>query len=113
MTLRRFSGDPLQAERWCDRLRTQVADTQVLLVLAGTATAAVPKLEDQYSVLEKMIAGTKDLPEAAQSAVGAVVKEAQGALTSKITEVLGLPGVGDILKPILDKITAGLAAWFK
>lgn len=80
---------------------------------ADTATAAVPKLEDQYSVLEKMIAGTKDLPEAAQSAVGAVVKEAQGALTSKITEVLGLPGVGDILKPILDKITAGLAAWFK
>ena len=42
MTLRRFSGDPLQAERWCDRLRTQAGDTQVLLVLAGTATAAVP-----------------------------------------------------------------------
>jgi len=80
---------------------------------ADTATAAVPKLEDQYGVLEKMIAGTKDLPEAAQSAVGAVVKEAQGALTAKITEVLGLPGVADILKPILDKITAGLAGWFK
>ena len=80
---------------------------------ADTATAAVPKLEDQYGVLEKMIAGTKDLPEAAQSAVGAVVKEAQGALTAKITEVLGLPGVADILKPILDKITAGLAGLFK
>lgn len=80
---------------------------------ADTATAAAPKLEEQYSVLEKMIAGTKDLPEAAQSAVGAVVKEASGALTSKITDILGLPGVADILKPILDKITAGLAGWFK
>jgi hypothetical protein len=80
---------------------------------ADTATAAAPKLEEQYSVLEKMIAGTKDLPEAAQSAVGTVVKEATGALNSKIADILGLPGVADILKPILDKITAGLAAWFK
>lgn len=80
---------------------------------ADTATAAAPKLEEQYSVLEKMIAGTKDLPEVAQSAVGAVVKEATGALNSKITEILGLPGVADILKPILDKITAGLTGWFK
>ena len=80
---------------------------------ADTATAAAPKLEAQYSVLEKMIAGTKDLPEAAQSAVSAVVKEASGALSSKITDILGLPGVADILKPILDKITAGLTGWFK
>jgi uncharacterized protein YjeT (DUF2065 family) len=80
---------------------------------ADTATAAAPKLEEQYSILEKMIAGTKDLPEAAQGAVGAVVKEATGALNSKITEILGLPGVADILKPILDKITAGLVGWFK
>ena len=80
---------------------------------ADTATAAAPKLESQYSVLEKMIAGTKDLPEAAQSAVSAVVKEASGALSSKITDILGLPGVADILKPILDKITAGLTGWFK
>jgi hypothetical protein len=80
---------------------------------ADTATAAAPKLEEQYSILEKMIAGTKDLPEAAQGAVGAVVKEATGALNSKITEILGLPGVADILKPILDKITAGLTGWFK
>ena len=45
--------------------------------------------------------------------MSAVVKEASGALSSKITDILGLPGVADILKPILDKITAGLTGWFK
>ncbi|MBM5806134.1 MAG: TIGR00303 family protein [Cyanobacteria bacterium M_surface_10_m2_179] len=42
MTLRRLSGDPLQAQRWCDQLAAQAANTRVLLLLAGTATAAVP-----------------------------------------------------------------------
>jgi uncharacterized protein (TIGR00303 family) len=42
LTLRRLSGDPLQAQRWCDQLAAQAANTRVLLLLAGTATAAVP-----------------------------------------------------------------------
>jgi len=40
--LQRLSGDPLQAERWCHQLAAAAAATRVLLLLAGTATAAVP-----------------------------------------------------------------------
>ena len=40
--LRRLSGDPLQAQRWCEQLAARAASTRVLLLLAGTATAAVP-----------------------------------------------------------------------
>ena len=44
---RRLSGDPLLAERWCDRLAAAVGrdrggGCRVLLLLAGTETAAVP-----------------------------------------------------------------------
>ena len=42
MTLRRLSGDPCQAQRWCEQLAAHASTTQVLLLLAGTDTAAVP-----------------------------------------------------------------------
>ena len=42
MTLHRLSGDPLQAERWCARVAAAADATRVLLLLAGTDTAAVP-----------------------------------------------------------------------
>ncbi|MBC1261360.1 nicotinate-nucleotide--dimethylbenzimidazole phosphoribosyltransferase [Synechococcus sp. BSF8S] len=35
-------GDPGQARRWCERLAREWSATQVLLLLAGTDTAAVP-----------------------------------------------------------------------
>ncbi|MBV2351590.1 TIGR00303 family protein [Synechococcus sp. HK05] len=42
MTLQRLSGDSLQAQRWCAQVAAAAHDTRVLLLLAGTATAAVP-----------------------------------------------------------------------
>ena len=42
MTLQRLSGDPRQAERWCVQVAGAAEATRVLLLLAGTATAAVP-----------------------------------------------------------------------
>ncbi len=42
MTLQHLSGDPLQAERWCAQVAAAARDTRVLLLLAGTDTAAVP-----------------------------------------------------------------------
>ena len=42
MTLHRLSGEPASADRWCDQLRAGAEATRVLLLLAGTATAAVP-----------------------------------------------------------------------
>ncbi len=41
MTLQRLSGDPLLAERWCARVAAAAHSTRVLLLLAGTDTAAV------------------------------------------------------------------------
>ncbi|CAK6700776.1 nicotinate mononucleotide-dependent phosphoribosyltransferase CobT [Synechococcus sp. CBW1107] len=42
MTLQRLSGDPRQAEHWCSQLAASAEATRVLLLLAGTETAAVP-----------------------------------------------------------------------
>ena len=42
MTLHRLSGAPQPADRWCERLRAGAGTTRVLLLLAGTGTAAVP-----------------------------------------------------------------------
>ncbi|UPM51091.1 TIGR00303 family protein [Synechococcus sp. A10-1-5-1] len=42
MTLERLSGACDVAERWCELLATAAAQTRVLLLLAGTDTAAVP-----------------------------------------------------------------------
>lgn len=40
--LHRLSGLPAPAERWCDQVSAAAEATRVLLLLAGTATAAVP-----------------------------------------------------------------------
>ena len=40
--LQRLSGDPTQAERWCAQVAGAAEAARVLLLLAGTATAAVP-----------------------------------------------------------------------
>ena len=42
MTLHRLSGRPAAADRWCEQLSDAAESTRVLLLLAGTATAAVP-----------------------------------------------------------------------
>jgi len=42
LKLQRLSGDPLQAEHWCHQFALAAEATRVLLLLAGTATAAVP-----------------------------------------------------------------------
>jgi len=39
---RRLSGDPALAGRWCERLAAGAAQSRLLLLLAGTDTAAVP-----------------------------------------------------------------------
>ena len=44
MKLHRLSGDPLQAEHWCHQFALAAEATRVLLLLAGTATAAVPDI---------------------------------------------------------------------
>jgi uncharacterized protein (TIGR00303 family) len=42
LTLQRLSGDHRQAEHWCRQLASSAEATRMLLLLAGTATAAVP-----------------------------------------------------------------------
>ena len=42
MTPQRLSGDPLQVQAWCEQLAAGAGRTRLLLLLAGTDTAAVP-----------------------------------------------------------------------
>ncbi|MBM5793266.1 MAG: TIGR00303 family protein [Cyanobacteria bacterium K_DeepCast_0m_m1_088] len=42
MTLQRLSGDSRQAQRWCAQVADAAQTTRVLVLLAGTETAAVP-----------------------------------------------------------------------
>ncbi len=79
----------------------------------ATATAALPKIQDLHTSLESLLGGVKGLPEAAQPLISDFVKTAETALKGKIETILGLPGVSEILKPILDKVTVTLGEYLK
>lgn len=73
-----------------------------------SATAAVPGLEE----LGGKVTGAADMfdkiPEAARGPLSGIATEGLGSLQPIIDKVMGIPGVGDILKPILDPILAAL-----
>jgi len=80
---------------------------------ADTAKAALPKLEEMEGSLGGLIGSVKDLPEAARPFFNEMVAGSQKAIADKVTSVLGLPGVEEILKPVLDKIIGLIGGFLK
>ena len=78
-----------------------------------TAKAAVPKLEKMTGEFDAMSALFKKLPDAARGGFSTLLEGGQKTLTEKAEKVLGIAGVSDLLKPLLDGLLEKLAALLK
>ncbi|HEV7317612.1 MAG TPA: DUF937 domain-containing protein [Ensifer sp.] len=77
---------------------------------AASATAALPKLEDVSSGLDKVSAAAGQLSAEQKAALVALVTPMMSTLNGLFDKVLAIPGVSDILKPTIDALKAKLAA---
>ena len=75
-----------------------------------TAEAAVPGLKDLAGILEGYKATADKLPEAGKTTVKEMVGTNLGILQPIIDTVLAIPGVGDILRPIVEPMLKTLSA---
>ncbi len=75
-----------------------------------TAEAAVPGLKDLAGILEGYKATADKLPEAGKTTVKEMVGTNLGLLQPIIDTVLAIPGVGDILRPIVEPMLKTLGA---
>ncbi len=77
----------------------------------ATANEALPKLTELGGKIDGISDLFGKLPEAGKGAVAQVVKDSTTGLNALIAKVSELPGVGAIIKPILDTILQKLAAF--
>ena len=75
-----------------------------------SAEAAVPGLKDLAGILEGYKATADKLPEAGKATVKEMVGTNLGLLQPIIDTVLAIPGVGDILRPIVEPMLKTLSA---
>ena len=69
---------------------------------ADSATAALPKLEALGGDLDGLSEKIQSVPEAGREPLNNMLSEGTGALGAIVDKVMALPGVGDILKPVLE-----------
>jgi hypothetical protein len=76
----------------------------------ASAQAALPKLQEAAGAVDQ-VSGVAGKFSADQKAmVGTLIKTALPGLNDTITKVEAIPGVGDLVKPVIDGIIAKLAA---
>jgi len=88
----------------------KLTDTFKGITDVPTAEAAVPGLKDLAGVLEGYKATADKLPEAGKATVKEMVGTNLGTLQPIIDTVLAIPGVGDILRPIVEPMLKTLTA---
>ena len=71
---------------------------------AATAQTALPRIQDVAGRLERVNAQAAQLNPEAKRALATVVSSQQGLIKSAIANVLALPGVGAVLKPVLEQM---------
>ena len=76
-----------------------------------SAEAAVPGLKDLAGILDGYKATADKLPEAGKATVKEMVGTNLGTLQPIIDTVLAIPGVGDILRPIVEPMLKTLSAF--
>lgn len=76
-----------------------------------SAEAAVPGLKDLAGILEGYKVTADKLPEAGKATVKEMVGTNLGTLQPIIDTVLAIPGVGDILRPIVEPMLKTLSAF--
>jgi hypothetical protein len=71
---------------------------------AATAQSSLTKIQDVAGRLEKVNTQAAQLNPDARRALATYVNSQQGLLKTAVTNVLGLPGVSGLLKPVLDQM---------
>ena len=90
---------------WIDGLQESLGS----ITDADSAKAALPKLEEANTQLDGLLGMTDKLPASAKGMFAGVIKNALDGLKDKVEKVTGIPGVGEIVKPILDGIVEKLS----
>ena len=75
---------------------------------AATAETALPKLHEVGTSLDSVKALVEKLPDEGKSAIAALLKGKTGELSALIEKILGLPGVGEKIKPAVEAVMAKL-----
>ncbi len=73
-----------------------------------SAKAALPQLKDMETTLETATQGFASLPEGERDMASKAFKTVSPELQAQIKKVLAIPGVSDVLKPVMDSIVAKL-----
>lgn len=86
--------------------------TEALSGITNEATAknALPKLNELSGQLDGITDLFKQLPEAGKGVISKAVGESTSGLNGLIAKISELPGVGSIIKPVIDLILQKLAA---
>ncbi|MDE2579980.1 MAG: hypothetical protein KGL46_14345, partial [Hyphomicrobiales bacterium] len=74
----------------------------------ASANAALPKLAEQTNALDKVTTALNSLPAPARAAVTGPLTSLVGPIREQIAKVMAIPGVGDVLKPVVDPILSRL-----
>lgn len=88
----------------------KLTDTFKGITDVPTAEAAVPGLKDLAGILDGYKATADKLPDAGKATVKEMVGTNLGTLQPIIDTVLAIPGVGDILKPIVEPMLKTLSS---
>lgn len=78
---------------------------------AEQARAAQPQLDQAATELNALAGNFAKLPAEARSALAGPMQGAIGTLNAQISRVTALPGVGEVLKPITDRISAAASSF--
>ena len=76
----------------------------------ATAKSSLPKLQDIAAQIEKLKGAAAALPADARHPLVVMISGVMPGLAKTIETALALPGVGGVLKPILDQIAGNLGA---
>lgn len=92
-------------------LLTSLSSSLEKVADADTAKASLPDFETMNSKLEGMSSQFSALPDLVKVKVAEVAKGMLPDLQAMIEKVLAIPGVKDVLQPILDKVLGNLKAF--
>ena len=70
----------------------------------ASAEAALPRLRELAGQFESLRTSTAGLPTAVRDGVRPVVSQSWSALQATIDKVTAIPGVGSVLRPVVDQI---------
>jgi hypothetical protein len=100
------------------RLTSQVSDfftgaTDSLKKITdrASAEAALPQLRDLAGKFDSMRATAGNLPSSARERVVSLVAQSWPALQAALDKAMAIPGVSDVLRPVVDQIRNGVNAF--